>query len=98
MGYSWFTVSLVSVYSKVVQLYIPSSGLGIPADWKWEDGKKYSMPVEIKRASARVAIHISDKKGSIDSEEFSSFFLLENNEKKKQQLLMSDYQLKVSAK
>lgn len=54
----------------------------MPTDWKWEDGKKYSMPVEIKRASTEVAIHISDKKGSIDSEEFNSFSLLENNEKK----------------
>jgi len=41
------------------------------------------MPMEIKRASSGVAIHISDKKGNINSEEFSSFFSLENNEKKK---------------
>ena len=71
------------MYSKVIQLYIPTSDLGIPTDWKWEDGEKYSMPMEIKRASTGVAVHISDKKGNINSEEFSSFSSPENNEKKK---------------
>ena len=80
MFYSVLLVSGIQQSSSVIHTHFRS---GIPTDWKWEDEKKYSMPMEIKRASTRVAIHISDKKGNINSEEFSSFSSLENNEKKK---------------
>ena len=37
----------------------PTSDLGTHTDWKWGDGKRCSMQMEIKRAGA--AILISDK-------------------------------------
>ena len=38
----------------------PTSDLGTHTDWKWGDGKRYSMQMEIKK-KAGVAILISDK-------------------------------------
>lgn len=45
--------SIYAVYTR------PSSDLGTQTDWKWRDGKRYSMQVEIKKAG--ISILISDK-------------------------------------
>ena len=44
---------IYSVYKR------PTSDLGTHTDWKWEDGKRYSMQMNQKKAG--VAILISDK-------------------------------------
>lgn len=66
--------------AKQIQLYIPTSDLGIPTRLKVRGWRKYSYDWKSKE-QAPGQHYISDKKGNINSEEFSSFSSLENNEK-----------------